>query len=73
VQEALRPLPEVEAQKKEADRKKARVSTTDADARVMKRPDGGFRPAFNAQLSTDTARPIMVGVAGVNEGADQGQ
>lgn len=27
-----------------------RVSTTDAQARVMKMADGGFRPAFNAQL-----------------------
>ena len=73
VREAVRPLPEVEAKKKEADRKKARVSTTDPDARVMKMPDGGFRPAFNAQWSTDTASPIIVGVAVVNEGSDQGQ
>lgn len=73
VREALWQLPEVEAKKKEADRKKARVSTTDPDARVMKMPDGGFRPAFNAQLSTDTASQIIVGVAVVNEGSDQGQ
>lgn len=26
-----------------------RASTTDADARVMKMPDGGFRPAYNIQ------------------------
>lgn len=73
VQEALRQLPEVEAKKKAADRKKARVSTTDPDARVMKMADGGFRPAFNAQLSTDTANQIIVGVAVVNEGSDHGQ
>ena len=52
VREALRQLPEVEAKKKNEERKKARVSTTDPDARVMKMPDGGFRPAFNAQLCT---------------------
>jgi transposase len=73
VREALRQLPEVEAKKKDADRKKARVSTTDPDARVMKMPDGGFRPAFNAQLATDTASQIIVGVTVVNEGSDQGQ
>ncbi len=28
----------------------ARASTTDAEATVMKMADGGFRPAFNAQL-----------------------
>jgi transposase len=73
VREAVRQLPEVEAKKKEADRKKARVSTTDPEARVMKMPDGGFRPAFNAQLATDTASQIIVGVTVVNEGSDQGQ
>ena len=74
VREALRQLPEVEAKKKkEEDRKKARVSTTDPDARVMKMPDGGFRPAFNVQLSTDTDSQIIVGVDVINEGSDQGQ
>lgn len=29
-----------------------RASTTDADARVMKMPDGGYRPGYNAQLAT---------------------
>jgi transposase len=29
-----------------------RASTTDPDARVMKMPDGGFRPAYNVQFST---------------------
>jgi len=43
----------VEAKKEESDRNKARGSTTDPDARVMKMADGGFRPAFNVQFSTD--------------------
>ena len=73
MREALRQLPEVEAKKQEAARKKARVSTTDPAARVMKMPDGGFRPAFEARLSTDTASRIIVGVTVVNEGSDQGQ
>ena len=30
----------------------ADASTTDADARVMKMPDGGFRPGYNVQLAT---------------------
>jgi hypothetical protein len=29
------------------DRKAVRASTTDAEARVMKMPDGGFRLAYN--------------------------
>ena len=32
-----------------------RVSSTDPQARVMKMADGGFRPAFNAQLAVDAA------------------
>lgn len=32
-------------------REKPRASTTDADARVMKMGDGGFRPAYNIQLA----------------------
>lgn len=47
-----------------------RVSTTDAEARVMKMADGGFRPAFNAQLAVDTATQLIAGVDVVNVGSD---
>ena len=47
-----------------------RVSTSDAEARVMKMADGGFRPAFNAQLVVDTATQLIAGVAVVNVGSD---
>lgn len=50
-----------------------RVSTTDPEARVMKMPDGGFRPAYNAQFATDGAKGIIVGVAVVPTGNDFGQ
>ena len=50
-----------------------RVSTTDPEARVMKQPDGGFRPALNLELATDTAHQIVVGVAVTNAGTDWGQ
>jgi hypothetical protein len=50
-----------------------RASTTDPEARVMKGPDGGFRPSYNVQLATDVETQCVVGVAVVNEGADQGQ
>ena len=52
---------------------KARVSTTDPEARVMKMADGGFRPAFNGQFCTDTETQIVVGVDLSNEGSDQGE
>jgi transposase len=57
VEEALRNLPEIKATKERQIKKKSkkdrpkvrepRVSTTDPEARVMKMPDGGFRPAYN--------------------------
>ena len=34
--------------------KQLRVSTTDPEARVMKMANGGFHPAVNVQLATDT-------------------
>jgi transposase len=73
VEDALKQLPEVEAKKKAKDKEKARVSSTDPDARVMKMPDGGFRPAYNGQFATDTEGQIIVGVEVSNEGSDQGQ
>ena len=50
-----------------------RVSTTDPEARVMKMPDGGYRPAFNVQFATATGSRIITGVAVGNCGSDQGQ
>lgn len=50
-----------------------RVSTTDADACVMKMADGGFRPAFNAQLAVDADTQIIAAVAITNSGSDMGQ
>jgi hypothetical protein len=47
-----------------------RVSSTDAEARVMKMPNGGFNPAVNVQLAADTASRAIVGVAVSNEGSD---
>lgn len=75
IAQALNRLPQMEAikqaQGKPTDR--ARASTTDAEATVMKRADGGFRPAFNLELATDTASQVIVGVDGVDTGSDRGQ
>ena len=50
-----------------------RVSTTDPHARVIKMPDGGFRPAVNVQIATDTASRAVVGVEVVAAGVDTDQ
>ena len=76
VTEALAQWKDVAAKKKgdEGEKlSKARVSTTDPDARVMKMADGGFRPAFNGQFATDTRSQVIVGVALSNAGNDMGQ
>jgi transposase len=70
---ALDRLPELEARKKPEDREKARCSTTDPGATVMKMADGGFRPAYNVQFSTATDSQIIVGVEVVTVGSDAGQ
>ena len=75
---ALKQIPEVIETKKRNGAKdaeaKARVSTTDPDARVMKMGDGGFRPAFNVQFATTTDRArVIVGVDVTNRGSDMGE
>ena len=73
VNAALEQMPDVAAKKRAGEKGKARVSTTDADARVMKMADGGFRPAYNGQFSVDTQAQVVVGVEVSNSGSDQGQ
>ena len=74
IQAALEQLPEVAATKKRNGSKaEARASTTDADARVMKMGDGGFRPAFNVQFATTCKELVIVGMDVVNAGSDMAQ
>jgi len=74
IQAALKQLPEVAAVKKRNGSKtEARSSTTDADARVMKMGDGGFRPAFNVQFATTCQDQVIVGMDVVNAGSDMAQ
>lgn len=50
-----------------------RVSTTDPQARVMKMADGGFRPAYNAQLAVDAETQLIAATDLVNSGSDMNQ
>src|SRR3954451_16505467 len=70
---ALRRLPELESKKKPDEKDKARCSTTDADATVMKMANGGVNPADNVQFATDTKSQVIVGVDVITNGSDQGQ
>jgi transposase len=73
IRAALEQLPKIAESKKAKDRENARASTTDADTRVMKMGDGGYRPALNVQLATATASQVITGADVTNSGGDQGQ
>jgi len=83
LEQAIEQLPELKKKQEEAaqragqgkcgDRirnKELRVSSTDAEARVMKMPNGGFNPGVNVQLAVDTESRAIVGVEVTNEGSD---
>lgn len=80
-QAALDALAEIEARRERArkrhgkrvkEQSEPRASTTDPDARVIKMADGGFRPAYNLQLSMDTQSGAVVGVQVSNDSSDKG-
>jgi transposase len=77
VAQALQNLNDVEKKKQsrggDSLKYPARASTTDPEARKMKMPDGGFRPAYNAQFATDADSQVIVGVEVTNSGSDGGQ
>lgn len=83
LQQAIAQLPELKQKQEQAEKRagkgafgekvrqrEPRVSTTDPEARRMKMPNGGFNPAVNVQLATDTESRAIVGVEVTNEGAD---
>ena len=76
IEEAVRQCEELQQQReasaKQSGRKvdEARASTTDPEARVMKFPDGGYRPGYNVQFATDTESGVIVGVEVTNAGND---
>jgi transposase len=83
LEQAMAQLPELKQKQAEAARRagcgrrgqqvrnrQPRVSATDPEARVMKMPNGGFNPAVNVQLATDTKSRAIVGVEVSSEGSD---
>jgi transposase len=83
LEQAVAQLPELKRRQAEAEKRagqgkhgqkvrqrQPRVSTTDAEARVMKMPNGGFNPAVNVQLATDTVSRAVLGVQVSSEGSD---
>lgn len=75
LQGAIERLPELESIKQRQGKpaETARASTTDAEASVMKMPDGGYRPAYNTQFASDCNSQVIVGVEVSTSGSDMGQ
>jgi transposase len=74
LEKALEELEEIRASKSSLEeKKKVRVSTTDPEARIMKQPDGGFAPSYNAQITTDAKEKVIVGVTVSQCGSDYGE
>ncbi len=74
-QQALDQMPKLQASReafKKGTGHQARASTTDAEARIMKMGDNGFRPAYNVQLATDGDSELIVDVEVVSQGTDNG-
>ena len=75
VEEAISTVTELQKTRRPSE-KPARASTTDAEARVMKMADGGFRPAYNVRMSTAGSplggRRTIVGIQVTNVGSDMG-
>jgi transposase len=55
-----------------AKQKEPRASTTDAEVRVMKMADGGFRPAYNMQIVSAPGQQVIVAVDIETSGSDRG-
>ena len=75
VEAAIATVTRLQEARKPSD-KPARASTTDAEARVMKMGDGGFRPAYNVEYAvagSELGGPrTSVGVQVSNLGSDMG-
>lgn len=79
VEEAITAVTELQEEQQHrtaSNRRTPRASTTDAEARVMKMADGGFRPAYNVQMATAGSEfggpRTIVGVRVTNGGSDMG-
>jgi transposase len=70
--EAERAKEAKEQRRKKPKDKETRASTTDPEARIMK-CDGGFRPAYNAQIRTDAKSCMIIGVEVTDRASDRGQ
>jgi transposase len=78
VEQALATIPQLQEIKnhrhgKKKDQQEAKASISDPQARKMKMPDSGFRPAYNIQVVADTQSRAILAVDVTDQGTDQQQ
>lgn len=71
-QAAMKKLKQLESEAAPSKVSELRVSTSEADARNMKHPDGGWGPSYNVQVSTEAQSRMIVGI-GVTTAANDTQ
>jgi transposase len=70
LQRALEEMKKAQAGKaKEEDKAEVRVSETDPTCRMMKQGDGGYKPAYNAQITTDGTPARVITSAHLSQAA----
>lgn len=72
-QQEVKKVAETREKRKKGDGASARASTTDPVARRMKMGDGGTRPAYNVEFTTDLNSLVIMGADLLNAGSDAGQ
>lgn len=74
LEKALEELERIRASKtSSAEKREARASISDPEARVMKQSDGGFAPSYNVQISTDAKERVIVAVGVSQSASDYGE
>jgi transposase len=71
--EEVKQVAEAREKRKKGDGASARASTTDPQARRMKMGDGGTRPAYNVEFTTDLNSLVIMEADLINAGSDAGQ
>jgi transposase len=72
-QQEVQKVAEAREKRKKGDGNSARASTTEPEARRMKMGDGGTRPAYNVEFSTDLNSLVIMESDVINAGSDSGQ
>lgn len=73
LENALRELQKVAAEKPPGKRDEVRVSSSEPEARKMLHADGSWKPSHNVQVTTDGKEKVIVGIAVTQDGNDTQQ